>query len=346
MRTSTKRISVVCSIIAILVWGCAKPPLNPDTQDVVIEAQMFLKAVEDAVPNARLQYPEDYTTAKTQLTIAEKAADKRKEDDAVLAAGESIKASRSILQQFAERTLRAKAESLREEIEAKQIQDPDNPFGELLAQVNDIVSTSDRIADKQDIFRLEDAQKIADVLPFLDQTRDTVNGALAETLESDDVSFDRGKYELNEKGMQQLRDGFLARFRVTEQKFTSRYEGRKFVIVIKTVGYTDEQGFSLETKQKLLEKAGETQSLPTGSKEERKFLNQLLSQFRAESINNFLKESIAGILAEKEKKNINIRFEQQIVGKGEEIPPNVLSPYPRNDTRRRICKLFSYILVE
>lgn len=340
---SKGKLGIIIVIVSILS-GCVQPPvISADVEFIVEEARRYFESVEKTAPNVNLVYAEDFKTARTQLVLAEKLLKKGPEEDIASAANESIKASLRILQQFAEQQILPEARKLYAHIEAKQIQDPDSPFIDILAQVGEVISAGERIAKHQESIQVEDLEKIAGALPFLEETADTVNKALTETLESDDVSFDKGEYELTEQGRQKLRDGFVNRFSINLKTFMQKYAGRPFIITIKTVGYTDEQGFSLQTKQRLLENIAPAVTIPQGAEEERKFLNQVLSQLRAQSINDYLKYAIAQTIGDEE---VTLSFEQQPIGKGETIPPNVLAPYPTDDSRRRICKLFSYVRVE
>ncbi len=334
---------LVTSIIISVLTGCAPvKPLTDSGSKVLEDAHDYFELLE-GVPNVEMLYREDYDLAHSQLLRAESLAKKglKKEDEMILAATDSMDASRRIWHKFAAK-IEKETERVKKVVEEKIIDDPDSPFNDILIQVNEIADVSRKIATQQEHFRLEDVEKIAFALDFLEEKEDSVNGAMAQTLHNDDVKFKAGGAELPEEAKTQLHTKFLPQFLAKTAPLIEKYakSSRQFVIVIKTVGYTDLQGFTLSTKQRLLDQRKEDMPEPQSDTD----FNKLLSLLRAYGINEFLQEIIAERFKERALK---IRFDSQPVGKGTEIPPNLVAPYDkRDDPRRRICKVFIYVQID
>lgn len=215
---------------------------------------------------------------------------------------------------------------------------------DLFDQLNDIVLISQRIQEKENVIQREDSKKFAEASLGLPYIEETVTDTLAETLESGDVSFDREQYELTDRAKQDIQAGLLQQFLTKLDNFMNRYPDRHFMIHIKTVGYTDLTELSELATKRILDTIPEGTAIPDADPERRIFLNRRLSELRAQSLYEYLSNSVSGALQDNYK---NIQFAPPIfIGKGEEIPPNIFSPYPDNDSRRRICRIFSYITTQ
>ena len=107
------------------------------------------------------------------------------------------------------------------------------------------------------------------------------------------------------------------------------------------MGYTDETGFRdgsplIET---LIAQCSDIRT-QTGARQ-RQSLNTCLSELRAKTISEYLFLLLSSQIPEL---NTNVFIEQEVEGKGEEIPPGVAAPYRTKDEHRRICKVYSYVI--
>jgi hypothetical protein len=96
-------------------------------------------------------------------------------------------------------------------------------------------------------------------------------------------------------------------------------------------------GFDFEKGVKKLIEGVERENIPRGYPEKRKFLNQRLSAFRARTVSEYLVQLLV-------QQNRQGQVEQEISRLGEELPPSITAPYPIEDARRRICKIYEYVV--
>ncbi len=120
------------------------------------------------------------------------------------------------------------------------------------------------------------------------------------------------------------------------------YPDKNVTIRIKAVGYTDEVSFREGTNLVKTLIAGFENIVPISGIERRKFLNQRLSSLRAQTIGDYFRN----LIVQSEQQFQKVFVEQDIQGKGEELPPDVNAPYPISDPRRRICKIYSYVIAK
>lgn len=184
---------------------------------------------------------------------------------------------------------------------------------------------------------IEDVRAIDHLSEATEMTED-IKGNILLTLNSD-FSFSLGKYELSGEGKAEL-DRLIEKIIQTKEEYLLQYPDKNVTIKIKVISYTDEASFRKGTAlvEELIE--GFEQNAPQDGIERRKFLNQHLSILRAKTIGEYVQQRIL----EAEERDSDVSIEQEIIGKGEEIPPGINPPYPARDPRRRICKIYSYVI--
>jgi hypothetical protein len=169
---------------------------------------------------------------------------------------------------------------------------------------------------------------------------ETVTRIQTETVESD-VSFGGGEYKLSDEGKQSLQE-FIERTFENKKNFIDQYPGEAVIIKIKTIGYTDEIRVIPESDlyKELIK--GVEDEIPDELDKIWGVLNQRLSEFRAREIAEYIKQHIRETVPE----NSLLQLEFEPFGRGQEIPPGVNPPYPKDDPRRRICKIYSYVTLK
>jgi len=162
---------------------------------------------------------------------------------------------------------------------------------------------------------------------------------------SSDVFFGLGKYKISDlsaEGTDSIQEFTHNIAEKQIKNFRKMFPDSSFVIVLKAVGYADETPAGPELSEILKQEIAD--SLPDDPAERKKMLNQRLSLLRAKSISQYIQDQLK-IMPEME--NIVIG-EADIQGLGEEFPypqESADPPYKSQDERRRICKIYSRIIV-
>ena len=319
-------------LLVIFLAGCA--PQGPgiyETEEKVKEAREHVETVE----RMKEEYYDDYLLAEQELAAAENNLEKKKIPQAYSSAVKSIETSKRILKQFYLNTVTTLVEKAKSEIEETTEKDPDNPLKDFLPELDAMLDYAEEIQENP---AQVDLVRIVDYLGQATQITENVKANTTLTLDSD-ISFEKGQYELSEKGKKALQE-LIQKVIITKENYLRQFPDKTVTIKVTSIGYTDEVGFREGTTlvKTLIE--GFDQLVPQDNNERRKFLNQRLSTFRAETIGEYFRQRIL----ESEETNSQVYIEQDIVGKGEEIPTDVSPPYPRSDPRRRICKVYSYVI--
>jgi len=153
-----------------------------------------------------------------------------------------------------------------------------------------------------------------------------------------DVFFHKGKYNLSDKGKDTLKK-FNKKIIANKENYVDLFPGEPVTIAIKTVGYADLLGFRKGTDLVWKLAEGVENKLPQREPDRKQFLNQRLSEFRARTINDYIKQ----FLLQSETGSSLMQIYQQSIGRGEEMPPELPPPYPIRDPRRRISKIYAII---
>jgi outer membrane protein OmpA-like peptidoglycan-associated protein len=237
-----------------------------------------------------------------------------------------------------------KKPSMKEEIvkiekEAKEIRmgveelirkNPDTIMKDFIAELDRVLEHAEKVKDNPTPVDVAAVSRVVNTIKFNMELEKVLN----QTVKTD---FDPGEYELfdlSEEGKSAIKQ-FTDHLIAVKEDFARKYTDQLIAIKIKIVGYTDQVDFREKTSliKKLTE--GVEDKLPQNQPERRQFLNQRLSLFRAKSIDQYIKQLLAGVNQETSQ----IQIEVEVEGKGEEIPTGVTSPYLASDPRRRICRV-------
>ena len=335
-----KQYIIVTSLFLLLLSGCA-----PSVEETPPDPSLLRKSQEtvelardnfDVIQKLPIQnrYPEDFHQARQELVSSEEFLMQNLFHEAYISANNSLGASQRILRNFYQQVIAQSAQRTKSDIQEISDADPDNPLQDFLPKLNEILDYSDSMTEREELIELE---KVLDDLDRLTQIEHNAKENVMRTIEID-VSFASGRYELSEEGKQLLR-GYSEEIMISREHFEQLYPGAAATITIKVVGYADQVDFNPGTRLlgHLLERSGE--DAPTTQPARRKFLNQGLSELRAKAI----AEYAVYIIQEHQVDQARLRIAQDIQGLGEIIPPGVTAPYPIEDSRRRICKIYSYI---
>jgi outer membrane protein OmpA-like peptidoglycan-associated protein len=321
-----------------LIFGCQPPHEERDffeTQAKVEEAKA--EADTARILDAEGLYAGELQRAETEARNAEAKLNLHKLNEAYGSAMLSLQSSRRIFKQFYLERIARLAEQSKLAIQEEVRKDADSPLQDLLPELDRILDVADQLQSGRMEMIPENLQ--ADLVTTT-QTQQIIEGITKAKLESD-FSFDPGKYTLSVNGQLYLEQIVQHLIRQVEE-LSLDFPDKNITIRIKVVGYTDEQPFKEGTRliRNLMD--GIAHLAPERGKARRQFLNQRLSQFRAQSISDDFKR----LFADSQILSGRVRLDEEVIGKGEEIPQGVLEPYPQNDPRRRICKIYSYVIAE
>jgi outer membrane protein OmpA-like peptidoglycan-associated protein len=335
MQNSFWQYVALLFFITMVITGCGGT-VSQEVQQAVSDARANYQVVESL--EVEDTYLDDYREARDKLFEAEKYLESDyNKDKALPPARQSLSASQRILKHFYRSTITPLARTAKAEIEKITEEDPDSPLQDFLPTLNELLDYSEKIeSGEQEVVALsrviEDLEDVINIKHNVDKDVKTTLGS--------DVSFDTGKYELSDNGKQILKE-FFERIIAEQKEELGQYIGKTVTMKIKVVGYTDQQGFRKGTNlvKVLLEGVEEEYQALKQPVEKRKFLNQRLSLFRARTIGEYIRQIIA-------QADPRIYIEQEIVGRGEEVPPGVPPSQQRSDPRRRICKIYSYVIAK
>ncbi len=301
-----------------------------DAEARVAEARRHLEMA--GTMDLETLYPADHKAATETLSAAESALSGGRNARALEAADESVAASRRMLTDFYLNHIALLAEKLKEELNRKTADDPDNPLTAQIPEVESVITEAR--AAKSGGGQVSLDQVIADLERIMRITY-SIRTTLNRTLESD-VSFDTGRYRLSDKGLSAI-DRLLTSVIADRDGYLSSFPGKTIVTRVKVVGYTDALNFGEGSRLLRELQEGLSSPPPAGPVERRRFFNSRLSELRADTIAEYIRTTLRRNAPED-------RFEIDIqsVGKGEDIPPDVSPPYPVMDPRRRISRIYIY----
>lgn len=294
-------------------------------------------------------YSSDLSVSEENLKIAEEKYDEGSNKKSYDASLKSITVSQQIVVDVYRGSIAPLAKELKDRIGI--IQDRDNPlkdpkvekeidkilaFSEKIEEVSKQIEKLPELLDQEEKFDETEAQITAlldNVQTNFDkviQYKEIADSTLMTILESD-YSFAIGQYRLTQRGIRILEEFCYKIISSIKSDDTKYY-------TIKAVGYTDTVDFNKnKSLYKDLTKYIQNQ-LPLEQEERRMFLNQLLSERRAKIIGEAIKQTIERLNMNNKNLKINVIYE----GKGETFPSGITPPFPVNDGRRRICKIFVY----
>ena len=159
-----------------------------------------------------------------------------------------------------------------------------------------------------------------------------------------DVSFPLGTYKLKhlaKKGKYKS-NKLVAKIVSSTREMAIRYPQKPIKIMLKAVGYTDEtkivSGSRLERE---IIQAISQQAIQTNPSKKRRQYNQMLSQFRASTLTQYIVQRLSQQLPT----NYPVEITTEIIGFGEKLPKKkpIGAPYRNKDPRRRICIISPFI---
>ncbi len=158
-----------------------------------------------------------------------------------------------------------------------------------------------------------------------------------------DVSFPLGTYKLKhlaKKGKNKIA-GLADKIVLSIKEMAVKYPNKPIKVMLKTTGYTDETdiivGSNLE--QELIKAI--PQAIESNSSKRRKQYNQMLSEFRASTLSQYVVQYMQQQLPD----TYQIEITTEINGLGEKIPNKKRTEfsYKNKDPRRRICIISPFI---
>ncbi len=337
-----KRIFLIYAGIALLLLlaGCVGPPLKYEyfeTEEKVDEARKHVITIEQF--NAGGEFVPDEAIARTELSEAEINLRHRKLNEAYISAANSIEASKRVLRDFYVSRIATLVEDLKEDIEEAQRVDPDTPTADFLKELDNMLEYARHIQKNPQAVKLDIVVSYTEQAV---QVKKLVDGMVQKQLESD-ISFALGKYTLSKQGKTALKIIATSIVGIKEE-YLKLYPDKTIVVGIKVVGYTDTSGFREGTNLVKNLTRGFEFAAPQSGVERRRFLNQRLSQLRAENIGEYFRD----LVLQSEPLPARIMIESNFEGKGEKLPPGLSVTYSSSasveDKQRRICKIYSYVI--
>ncbi|GEM_PF-1008418 len=319
-------ISAGCSTVNMELMRKAEEKIN--------EAQKN----HDAVVGLKVekQYSDEFAEASQELDHAKDYLKKKEAEKALPAAENSVTASKDILNKYYLDEVAPRAEAVKKAIMKKVGNDVDSPLKKYIPRLDKVLGYGKKLEANLTIASIE---KIIKDIAMVEATEHVADTAMSKKLESD-VSFGIGSYDLSEEGKSVLYDAFLRKIIADKEGYKRKYPDKTIRIEIKVVGYTDGAGFKNSDLIRRLSEGVENQ-VPQENIPHREFLNKRLSEFRARSVSEYLRQTILS----SEGKNSQVEVKQEIVGKGENIPPGIIPSGNPKDSTRRICKIYSHYMI-
>ena len=343
-RSNQKRIinrltvmTVLCALF--LIWsGCSTSTPAPNTvadvvnpTDRISQAKDYLEVISGLDLNASFQ--PDVQHASRLLDESETLQKNGRNPESYARADDSVKISRNILMRFYKGTIGKLAREVKKELDEILKDDPENPLKHNLTSLKRIIEYADKLESDPQAIGLN--RVLADLEEVVKLSKSIRSGA-AVTLASD-ISFTTGDFILSEKG-QKILNAFLDNMLAN----IDAEEGMSVRIKVKVVGFTDTLNFGANSRFVKKIKADARHRIPNSEPARRQFLNQLLSEHRAQNIAEYIRQ-YAARLAGSEKK---YEVAAEVSGRGEEVPAGVPPPYPTPDDRRRICKIYVHASIQ
>lgn len=330
------------SLLTIFLIGCGLTGQQTQQTPSRLSAQKARQAIQRAeeyfqiVNKLSMQemYPIEYQEAENALHTAEKLFQQNLQEEAYLAAQKSAGITQHLLNQFYQYTVAQLAHDTKEEIEGISRADPDNPLQDFLPRLNMVLDYSEQISTGQTVL---DPQKLLDDFTQVKHIEYNTQTNMYKVLEAD-AYFEPGQYDLSEQGKERLKN-WSEHILINIETFSTLASVDRILLKIKVVGYTDELDFREGTRLLQELRTGIEEIVPQEQAERRKFFNQRLAEFRAKTISDYLVESLK--LIEQLPESLDIVTKN--LGLGEIFPPGLSAPYPQADSRRRICKIYTYI---
>jgi hypothetical protein len=204
---------------------------------------------------------------------------------------------------------------------------------------------------KQYVDQVESGEQEFDLEEMLALTQKSM--ALVENLQSEfklvlnaDVAFQLGGYEAADlqAGGQRILDEFADSIVEAQlPEYQEKFPEVPLMVVVSTTGYADAVAPGGALARELM--AVDSGPLPNDPQERRRHLNRLLSIRRSQTINRYIGDRLRSRL---QRTGVALG-PPSMEGLGEAFPnpPETVSPpYRERDERRRICKIYSSVLIQ
>ena len=327
---------MIILVFIVLLPGCApNMKLIDEVGNKIQKAEEYYKTVEEL--EAGEKYTENFTTAKQELNRAQNYFTKKRVKKARQAAENSLIASQKILKRYYLDEIAPQVGKLIKEIGVKVGDDADNPLNEYVPELHAMLDYGKELETDQEIVLLDEFLLKHDRIKSIRRSKETLSSKKLNT----DVSFKPGEYILADRGKRIIEKEVIKKIITDKNRYREKYPQSTITMKIEVKGYTDLLGFN-ESKAlfKKLIKSVEAQLPPKNEpKKRRQFLNQRLSELRAESISNYIVQQ----LLNNHKNDLNFKIDPKPVGMGEILPSGVQQLLSASDSKRRICKIYFYI---
>lgn len=349
---SFKRFFLCVSFLWVL-WACTRPPQNPppglkiappnETRRLSREKQALEKqiiALKEDLAKIKARNTEE-GLLRLPVPVEKMALSLQKEQDLWEAFGDAPDADdlqamserltqmqsrlSELLEQYAKidkllSELDSRVSSLQSLIDEIKAKNPGAALTELHVPIEKI---DKRLLQEKELLRAIGQDPNEEDLSAVLERLDALERQLSQVRQSYryakglDIQFEAsalflsGQFTLSSKGLRQM-DLVAKDIRNSLERYKKRFPNEPIRMLVKVMGYADEQPF-----------------YPNQPIEERRRQNQRISQQRAESVGNFLKQSLESQVD---------ALEPEFIGQGEALPPGVVAGPPQ-DARRRICTL-------
>ncbi len=334
-------------IILILFWvvlisGCPhQPPPSPplskeETEEIVRDADATYNDIVETLRDMRSRYQDKLDDAYSLLTQAKSFLQSDQRQDASNSAVKSLSVSHQLEQEIYKSGLFKRiVNATKQTLEQIIAEDHDNPLEDFIPVLDDILEDVEQVEQGVKVAKLRKIQKdfreVKQIIEFIQ----TGKGVAIKTITSD-ISFGMGQYNLSPGGQKVLVE-FFQEILKNQNERIEQYPNRNIMVKIKAVGYTDQVGFKEGTRLVSVLMKGVEHEVPKQQPARRQYLNQRLSLFRARTITEYLIQ----LFSQTEGSDSWVHIEQESIGRGEEMPFGINQ---LKDSRRRICKISSYVI--
>ncbi len=326
-------------MMPILLWGLAgcapNSKLLNEVGNKIQKAEQYFQTARELKTGDK--YAEIFDDAQKELNRAQTLFKQNRIQKAREAADKSMTASQQVLKRYYLDEIEPQVGELIKEIGDKVKADADNPLNQYVPELKEMADYGEKLASDQEAALLEKFLEKHRRLQSIQRSKDSL---ISKKIDAD-VSFKPGQYTLSKKGKRILDKEVIEKMIAEKSHYRQKHPQSKITITLEIKGYTDRIGFKEGSHLfKKLSKAVEKQLPPENAPlKRRKFLNQRLSEFRAQSIRKYL----TGRLSEHYKNDANFAIEPKSQGLGETLPADVKPLETASDPQRRICKIYFYI---
>jgi outer membrane protein OmpA-like peptidoglycan-associated protein len=224
-------------------------------------------------------------------------------------------------------------------IQSRLQETPESSLEDSLYVLNTILDYASGVQRDPKQFSMDKLEEYNQKIDIINANIDRFKDLTLQT----DVSFPPGRYKLEDLSPagQAACEQLVEKVAATVQDLQRQYTNYPLRVTIKTIGYTDETPFVTGTSL-IREMEAEISNLAPEGAARRTQYNQVLSQFRAKSLNHYFTTQLKQRLSNTE----NIDILPKIVGLGETLPNTQITPaYTERDERRRISIVSPFIEV-